>query len=418
MSENIPTRCHSMNTREVEPAGNRAISLRSLLSRPEPEQVRRGYFHTLREILQQPRTWIETSRVLMARAGDLQESVEQVRSILLTGSGSSQFAGECACPFLRKTLMLPAAAIGSGALLTHPDLSVPPQSPFLMISLARSGDSPESCESVSTVLRNRPDSRHLILTCNREGRLANAFNTDPRVKVVVLPDATNDRSLVMTSSFTNLVVASACLALRDAESSLRTLIEALSGAAETILGGGLDALAHVALQEFSSVLFLASGPSQGAAKEAALKMAEMTAGRVWSSAETFLGLRHGPLASIHSDTLIVGFLSCDQTARAYEEDLIRELTDKRLGMAKVLFGQRISPELVRPGDVAIECPQLPGIVDVTLPLLGALVGQGLAFFRCLGEGLAPDSPSESGIVNRVVTPFPLHSPTAVEQRAP
>jgi tagatose-6-phosphate ketose/aldose isomerase len=32
----------------------------------------------------------------------------------------------------------------------------------------------------------------------------------------------------------------------------------------------------------------------------------------------------------------------------------------------------------------------------------------LAFFRCLKEGLRPDSPSETGVIQRVVESFTLH----------
>jgi D-galactosamine 6-phosphate deaminase/isomerase len=43
-------------------------------------------------------------------------------------------------------------------------------------------------------------------------------------------------------------------------------------------------------------------------------------------------------------------------------------------------------------------------------LIDVIVAQLLGFFRCLREGLRPDSPSESGIINRVVQSFTLHVP--------
>src|SRR5262249_47994458 len=123
---------------------------------------------------------------------------------------------------------------------------------------------------------------------------------------------------------------------------------------------------------------------------------------------TYLGVRHGPLSFIHPDTLLVCFLSSDPLLRAYESDLIRELDRKRLGRAKVIFGERIPRELLREGDTGIDLPGLAEIGDQYAPVLDVVVGQVLAFFRSLAEGLHPDSPCATGSINRVVEPFPLH----------
>ena len=38
-----------------------------------------------------------------------------------------------------------------------------------------------------------------------------------------------------------------------------------------------------------------------------------------------------------------------------------------------------------------------------------MIGQILGFHRCLEEGLRPDSPSESGVISRVVADFRIHA---------
>jgi tagatose-6-phosphate ketose/aldose isomerase len=134
----------------------------------------------------------------------------------------------------------------------------------------------------------------------------------------------------------------------------------------------------------------------------------MTAGKVTAMPETYLGLRHGPMSYVHADTLIVCFLSSDPTARAYECDLIRELDQKGLGMMKVVVGENVPGDLVRKHDVVIECPGLAAQGDDAAPVIDVIVGQLLGFFRCLEEGMRPDSPSESGVINRVVQSFKLH----------
>jgi tagatose-6-phosphate ketose/aldose isomerase len=139
-------------------------------------------------------------------------------------------------------------------------------------------------------------------------------------------------------------------------------------------------------------------------------MLEMTAGRVITMSETYLGLRHGPMSYVHEDCIVVAFLSSDPVLRAYESDLLRELNNKDLGLLKIIVGEDIPKELVRKDDVVVECPGLKELGDENAPIIDVLIGQLLAFFRCMHEGLRPDSPSESGVISRVVQSFTLHLP--------
>jgi tagatose-6-phosphate ketose/aldose isomerase len=139
-------------------------------------------------------------------------------------------------------------------------------------------------------------------------------------------------------------------------------------------------------------------------------MLEMTAGRVFTMPETYLGLRHGPMSAIHPDTLVVCFLASHPLTRAYEADLIRELAAKGLAGRKMILGEAIPADLVSPGDVALECLGMSAAGDSNVPVLDVIAGQLLAFFRCLAEGLKPDSPSEANVISRVVNGFTLYRP--------
>jgi tagatose-6-phosphate ketose/aldose isomerase len=379
-----------------------------LLARTEEEQQKSGYFHTLHEILQQPATWRETAKELASMSDGLLQTLAGARTLVLTGSGSSEYAGECVRLPLQNKLMIPAQTIGGGMLLTHGGKAIAPVRPGLMVSLARSGDSPESVEAISVVLETEPDIRHLVVTCNAEGRLATTYRDDPRVKVIVLAEQTNDRSLVMTSSFTNMVLAAAFLGMLRTPDQYVSLVQSLSQKAEELLRTHFDTLAGIAKRDFDRVFFLASGPRLGAARESALKMVEMTAGKVWAASETYLGLRHGPMSAVHSNTLVVCLLSSQPLVRAYECDLIRELNDKQLGMAKLIFGENIPADLAQNNDVKIDCDGMASLGDENIPVLDVILGQLLGFFRCLKEGLKPDSPSNDGVINRVVQEFRLH----------
>jgi tagatose-6-phosphate ketose/aldose isomerase len=381
-----------------------------LLARSKAEQQKFGYFHTLREILQQPATWLQTSRELAPVADELLQTLAGIKTLVLTGSGSSEYAGECVRLPLMNRLSIPVQTIGGGALLTHGSKVIAPARPGLMVSLARSGDSPESVGAISSMLETEPEIRHLVVTCNARGSAATAYRDDSRVKVILLAEETNDRSLVMTSSFTNMVLAAGFLGMLRTPDRYLALTEGLSRQAEKLLHTHLDTLAGLARRDFNRVVFLASGARFGAARESALKMLEMTAGRVWATCETYLGLRHGPMSGVHPDTLIVCFLSSDPLVRAYECDLIRELNDKQLGMAKLIFGEDIPSDLARSGDAVIDCDGLAELGDENIPVLDVLLGQLLAFFRCMKDGLHPDSPSNDGVISRVVHEFRLHRP--------
>jgi len=300
-------------------------------------------------------------------------------------------------------------AIGGGALLTHLH-ALPPGRPALLISLARSGDSPESVGALSLVRKTDPAIHHLVLTCNAGGKLAANFRQDPRVRVITLHDETNDRSLVMTSSFTNLALAAYSLGFLDEPELYTSHCRQLSNVAKQLLETQFDTLAQVGGLGFKRAVFLGSGPRLGAILEAALKMLEMTAGQVSAMSETYLGLRHGPMSYVHADTLLVCFLSSDATVRAYECDLIRELNQKDLGMMKLIVGDAVPSELARDRDLVINCPGLAEVGEYSAPVIEVVIAQLLGFFRCLREGLRPDSPSKDGVINRVVQSFALHLP--------
>ena len=294
----------------------------------------------------------------------------------------------------------------AGQLLTHPE-SLPPTGPYLVVSFARSGNSPESRAVLDSLLEGDVRGRHLVITCNRAGALATASAGNPRVDAVVLDEKTEDQSLVMTSSFTNMVLAGSFLAATRRADVYARRAEAVARAAAGLLEQQGDTLARLARGAFRSAVYLGSGCRIGSAHEAGLKMLEMTAGRVPTLTESFLGLRHGPMSAVHDHTLIVAFLSSDPMVRAYEVDLLGELDRKELGTRKLIVGSRVPPGMAtRPEDVIVECGD--GLADEDLVLLDVVVGQLLAFFRCLHEGLHPDSPSADGVINRVVGSFTIH----------
>jgi tagatose-6-phosphate ketose/aldose isomerase len=224
----------------------------------------------------------------------------------------------------------------------------------------------------------------------------------------VLDERTNDRSLVMTSSFTNMVMAGRALAFLDDPAGYRSSVNALAEAARHLLLNYAGKLRAIAQGPFRKAVYLGSGCRHGAAREGALKLLEMLDGRLTSFAETCLGLRHGPMCAIDGATLVVCFLSSDPLRRAYETDLLDELQRKGIGWRRVIVGKDIPPELLMEGDLGVELQGVANLADDDLAVLDVMVSQLIAFFRCMGDGLKPDSPSASGVISRVVNDFTVH----------
>ena len=386
----------------------------ALLAPSWDEQLARGYGHTLREICQQPVTWTETASRVSNRLPLIEATLAGAGlgngggALVLTGSGSSLYAAECLALPLQEALRIPVTAVPGGQLLTHAGASLPPAGPYALVSLARSGNSPESRAVVDSLLED-PRVSHLILTCNSQGRLATAYGASDRVRIVVLDEKTNDKSLVMTSSFTNMVLAGRALRFARAAAAYTSGARALARGGAWVLGSAADALARAARSGFASAVYLASGCRLGAAREAALKMLEMNDGRVPTLPESYLGVRHGPLSAVRDGALVVAFLSSDPVVRAYELDLIRELDRKKLGARRVIVGASVPMELAPgPDDVIVDVAPAGPLPHEEMVLIDVVVGQLLAFFRCLGEGIHPDSPSTDGVISRVVSGFEIH----------
>ncbi len=394
-------------------------ALARLLALSAVEKETRGLVHTPVEIFQQPTTWRRTYQKFLQLVPSLEEFLIHAGlgsnqtpplTVLLVGAGTSDYIGKSLCALLQKEWRCDVQAVPSTDLLTNMEEHVLPARSYLWISFSRSGDSSEGVAVLKSALERYPEIHHLIVTCNEHGQMACLLNDRPNVFRIVLDDEVNDRGLAMTSSFSNMVIVGQALAhLRDLETYGR-LLDDLATAASQVLHAAADVCERFVREGFSKVCFSGTGPLKGAAIESSLKVLELTNGRVMSFTESFLGLRHGPLSAIDSDTLVVSFLSGDERRRAYELDLVKEICDKRL-TAKFLA---VSPTRMRDstvfgleGDTIVLGFQHP-IADLYRPPVDVLVGQMLGLFASLREGLKPDAPSPQGAINRVVSQVTIY----------
>ena len=385
------------------------------LSTAERESL--GIVHTLGEILQQPQTWLRTYERFLSfapgiadfliRAGLDNKGLSPL-NVFLVGAGTSDYIGRSVCALLQKEWHCPVVAVPSTDLLTNMEDHVIQDRDYLWISFSRSGDSSEGVAVLQEALNRFPRIKHLIVTCNQNGQMAQLFGNEKNVLSFVLDDEVNDRGLAMTSSFSNMVIVAQALAHFRSLATYRDTVDRLATSAEMLIPNAITVCERMVAEGFSKICFLGSGALKGAAIESALKVLELTSGRVISFSESFLGLRHGPLSAIDNETLVVGYLSSDSRRQAFELDLLQEIFDKRLTQKCLL----VMPAALTNGfnsftnTLNLDLPK--HISDPYLPPLFVLVGQFLGLFASLREGLRPDEPSPHGAISRVVSHVTIH----------
>lgn len=391
-------------------------TLSSLVSLTPNEQATRGLAFTPREIAQQPDTWKTTLDIFRQHqdrltqfldAVGIRSALEQRPTVFLVGAGTSDYIGQALVLLLRRAWGCEVFACPSTDLLPNLDDYIVPGRRYLWISFSRSGDSPEGVAVLERAIEQYPDIAHLIVTCNAEAQMirvcANAGNTCS----VVLDDAVNDRSLAMTSSFTNMIVMGQCLAHAWAIEEYAPINARLVHAGRAFLEAAADAADTVSTMAFDRVCFVGSGALASVARESALKVLEMTAGQIKTMSETVLGLRHGPMAALDTRTLLVCFVSEDKRRALYARDLLVEVGEKQVTAQRIAIGAAASAAELAPCSelfLAIE----DGIADVYRPALDVLFGQLLGLFCSVAHGLKPDAPSPGGVINRVVQKFRIY----------
>jgi tagatose-6-phosphate ketose/aldose isomerase len=379
------------------------------LSTAERESL--GLANTLREILQQPQTWRETYEKVQRFSTQIEDFLTKAGvgkrrplNVLLVGAGTSDYIGKSVCALLQKEWSCNVQAVPSTDLLTNMEDHILPNIDYLWVSFSRSGDSSEGVAALEAALAGYTHIKHLVVTCNENGRMARLGNRD-NVLSIVLDDAVNDRGLAMTSSFSNMVIVAQALAHIRTLGAFGPIVESMATSASGVLPAVANICQRMVDEGFSRICFLGSGPLKAAAIESGLKVMELSGGRVVGLTESFLGLRHGPLSAIDRDTLVVGFLSASDRRRAFELDLVQEICDKKL-TEKCLV---VTPTALSDDFKNMLCLELPDAVsDFYLPPLFVLVGQLLGVAASLREGLRPDEPSPHGAINRVVTHVTIH----------
>jgi tagatose-6-phosphate ketose/aldose isomerase len=212
----------------------------------------------------------------------------------------------------------------------------------------------------------------------------------------------------MTSAFSNMVIFGHCLAHQGDPDGYEPILLKLVAAAKNFLPRAADCAAGLAKEEYRKACFIASGPLRAAARESALKLLELTAGKTLTMSESALGLRHGPMAALDEDTLLACFLSGSKAVQGYERDLLSEVGSKRLAGSTIVVGVG---EHGRDSyaEHYLAAPELGTVGDEYRIPVDVIFGQLLGLFYSTQYGITPDCPSPSGAISRVVENVSIHS---------
>jgi len=384
--------------------------MRTYLQLDETALERAGALWTAREIEQQPASWLRTQELVRQHAVPIGRFLAPLLAkpdlrIILTGAGSSAFIGECLAPLLLHRLGRRVEAIATTDLLSGPALYFQEHVPTLLVSFGRSGSSPESVAVVDLADRSLRECHQLVFTCNEQGTLYQRCRERRNSLAILLPPETHDQSFAMTSSFTAMMLA-ASLVFNSAEDG-NTGVAGMSRAARELLERHNDRLRELAAENYSRVVYLGSNGFKSLAREAALKLLELTDGRIVAAFDSPLGFRHGPKTIVTRDTLLFVFVSNDPYTRRYDLDLLRELRSEGVA-GRVIAITAQARDAVAEGEY-LHVPHAAEAGDGDLYYPYIVCGQLYAFHRSLSLGNKPDQPSNSGTVSRVVRGVTIHS---------
>ena len=384
-----------------------------MLNYTKEELLELGAEITTREIYQQPDVWKEAFEAYQAKCEEIAAFLQDIADrhdyikVILTGAGTSAYVGDTLVPYFKEVYderKWNFNAIATTDIVANPETYLKKDVATVLVSFARSGNSPESVATVDLAKALVDELYQVTITCAADGKLALQAHGDDRNLLLLQPAASNDAGFAMTSSFTSMMLT-ALLVFDPTEFAVKAeRFEVVSSLARKILDNAEDVKELVDL-DFNRVIYLGAGPFFGLAHEAQLKILELTAGQVATMYESPVGFRHGPKSLINEDTVVLVFGTTTDYTRKYDLDLVREVAGDQIARRVVLLSdQAFGLENVK--EVALGCGGVLNDIYRVFPYI--VYAQLFALLTSLKVENKPDTPSPTGTVNRVVQGVIIH----------
>lgn len=363
----------------------------------------RDFKNTYTEIFAQADTWEEVYGLYEERKADIEKflaNFDKDTKVIFTGAGTSEYVGNIAQDYLKTHGDFDFESIATTDLVSAPYLHFKKDQKTLLVSFARSGNSPESLAAVKLGEQIVDDFYNLPITCAHDGKLAVNLKDDPNSYVFLNPAITNDKGFAMTNSFSSMLLASLLIFDISLENK-KDLVEKIAGIARETYARA-EEIEKLIDFDFDRVAYLGSGPLGKLTKEARLKILELTAGEVVTIFDSSMGFRHGPKSFINDKTLVVSFVSGNDYTRQYDLDILDEI--KADGIAPKIIAVT-NEDVNRDYQFILKSE---GLRDAYLAVGYAVIAQLISLITSLRVGNTPDNPSKSHTVNRVVKGVTIH----------
>lgn len=380
----------------------------------DEELEKKGALITTREIQQQPELWKQTFDIYKSKEKEINNFLDKIYSecgkirVIFTGAGTSAYVGNTVMPYLSKNgdrSRYRFEAIDTTKIVSTPECYLEENTPTLLVSFARSGNSPESVATVEIAKKMVKNLYQIAITCAPDGNLAQDLKNDPKGLVVLMPIKSLDQGFAMTGSFSCMSLATLLIFDTISDYSKSKIIESICSMGSSVLNSE-SLIQNLVNTNFNRIAYIGSGALGGLAEEARLKILELTAGQVVALFDTSMGLRHGPKSFLDNKTIVFGFVSNNAYTRQYDLDILNEIRDDKIvplimGIGQKKLGQDFEGEFFE-----IKNDNL--LPDAYLALPDIMFAQTIALMTSIKVNNKPDTPSPTGTVNRVVKGVIIH----------
>lgn len=369
---------------------------------------------TWQEIVQQPSIWKEELEIVKNNLRSIGDFIEKIQGkkvkVIFTGAGSSEFVGNTLCSYVNSKIDIDVLSIPTTDIVSMPEQYLETDTTTILVSCARSGNSPESVATVNLADKIVKNIYHIFITCNPEGHLATISKDGDNKYLLLMPEKTNDKGFAMTGSFSSMVVAGVLILLRKNFVEMEEKVTYIANVVDKNLEKILENVEAITDLDIDRIVYLGDGALKGLAEEMSLKVLELTGGKIASFYNTFLGFRHGPKSIVNDKTVIVCMMSNNMYTRIYELDLLKEFKNEG-GKKKIVVLDTIYDEEVKNNCnyyFSFADKRLGEIEEVFAGLGYLIYGQLISLIKSAKLGVNPDNPCPTGEVNRVVKGVIIH----------
>ena len=385
-----------------------------MFSKTDAELEKLGAKITTREIEQQPELWQQTWSIYQNNKTKITDFLNQINQkwgkvrVIFTGAGTSAYVGNTIMPYLQKNgdrKKYDFEAIDTTKIVSTPEDYLAKDTPTILVSFARSGNSPESVATVELAKKLVTNLYQIAITCAPEGHLAQDLEGDPTGLVLLMPEKSLDQGFAMTGSFSCMSLMALLVFDTLTDENKEHIVSQIAQMGKSVIDRE-DEIQSLVDIDFNRITYIGSGSLGGLAEETRLKILELTAGEVAALFDTSMGLRHGPKSFLDKKTIVFDFVSNDTYTRQYDLDILNEIKDDQIVPLVMAVGQeKEGQDFSGKSFMFAEKELLP---DAYLALPDVMFGQTIALLTSIKVNNKPDTPSPTGTVNRVVKGVTIH----------